>query len=213
MKNILVIDDHPVFVDGITSFIRNVLPNSNIVTCVNGDETLKQLHRSIGFDWIFLDINLPDVSGLELLKQFLELKVLANVIVVSSDENPETIHAALELHANGFISKQFNTDVFKKCMQTIERGGVYLDKQQAQSLKNYREGIFIEKKYIQENISERQQEALLMISKGLSNQEIAALMNISESTVKTHISLLMNLFEADNRSHCVAEAKRLGFTL
>lgn len=211
MEHILVVDDHPIFVDGITALIKNIFPSAQIVTCSNGKETLEQLQKSIHFDWVFLDINLPDMSGFDLLQQFLSLKLLANIIIVSSDENPETIHTALELHANGFISKQFNTEVFKKCLQCIENGNVYLDEQQAQLLKNYREGVYIEKIHIQNHISERQLEALQMIAKGYSNQEIAELMNITPSTVKTHISLLMSLFEADNRSHCVAEARRLGF--
>ncbi len=64
-----------------------------------------------------------------------------------------------------------------------------------------------------DNISERQIKALHFIAKGFSNQEIAKRMDVTQSTVKTHISLLLNLFEADNRSHCVAEARRLGFEL
>ncbi len=211
MEQILVVDDHPIFVDGISALLKNIVPNANIVACINGKDALHQLQKPIQFDWVFLDINLPDTTGIDLLKQFLSLKILANVVIVSSDENPETIHQCLELHANGFISKQFNKDIFEQCIQTIERGNVYLEEKQSQLVKNYREGIYVEKTHILKHISERQSEALQMIAKGYSNQEIADMMNVTQSTVKTHISLLMSLFEVDNRSHCVAEARRLGF--
>jgi len=209
-EKILVIDDHPIFIDGALTVIKNILPKYAVVACSNGQEALSQIQKSDRIGWIFLDIKLPDISGLELLHKFLDLKLLANVVIVSSDENPETIHTALALHANGFISKQFNRESFEKCISTIERGEIYLDEHHALLVKNYREGIYIEKKFIHDHISERQLEALVMISKGFSNHEIALQMNVTESTVKTHISLLMDLFYADNRSHCVAEARRLG---
>ncbi len=211
MEKILIVDDHPIFVDGMTEVIKDIFPGSDVVTCNNGHSALSQIHKAVHFDWIFLDVNLPDISGFELLKQFLELKLLSNVIIVSSDESPETIHTVLELHANGFISKQFNRDLFNICIRSVEMGDIYLDNQLTLLLKNYREGIYLEQKYIQEHIRERQLEALQMIERGMSNQEIAELMNITKSTVKTHISTLMELFNVDNRSRCVAEARRLGF--
>ncbi len=210
MEHILVIDDHPIFIDGITALLKSIVPDSNIVTCANGKSALQQLQKTTQFDWIFLDIKLPDLTGIDLLKEFLNLKILTHVVIVSSDENPETIHQCLELHANGFISKKFNKNIFEQCIQTIKKGNIYLEKEQAHLVKNYQEGIYVEKSHILKHISERQSEALQMIAKGYSNQEIATLMNITQSTVKTHISLLINLFEVDSRSHCVAKARRLG---
>lgn len=210
MESILIIDDHPIFVEGMKALVHSVMPDADIKSCENGNEALKMTDFPNQFDWIFLDINLPDMTGFELLKQFYNKRLLANVLIISSDENPESIHQALDLHANGYISKQFNADIFKQCISTVNNGEVYLDDRHTLLLQNYREGIFLEKKHIEKSLSERQREALFLIEKGMSNQEIAELMNVTQSTVKTHISLLMNLFSADNRSHCVAEAKRLG---
>ena len=62
---------------------------------------------------------------------------------------------------------------------------------------------------IEETISERQRQTLLLVVKGYSNKEIAESLGISENTVKTHVSSLISLFDTDNRTHCAAEARRL----
>ena len=66
-----------------------------------------------------------------------------------------------------------------------------------------------EKQLIEESISNRQKQILLMLVKGYNNKEIAQNLGISESTANTQVSSLISIFKADNRTHCVAEARRM----
>ena len=209
-EKILIIDDHPVFLTGIAALLERIIPCSEIVTASNGKDALLTIQDRPAFDWIFLDIILPDITGTDLLKKFLEIKLLANIIVVSSDDSAQLINDVIERRADGFISKQFNHKEFENCISTIEQGDIYLSMQHKQQLKNYREGVYAERNFVKNNLSERQKQALLMIAKGYSNQEISLQMKVTQSTVKSHVARLMDLFDADNRTHCVAEARRLG---
>ena len=208
---ILITDDHPSYLEGVTSILHSIIPKATILTALNGADTLTHLRQNPDIDWILLDINLPDCSGIELLQQFKKLKTIANIIVITADNSPDLIDQALNHHVNGFLTKDFNHQILSDCFHHIENDLIFLTAEHSRQLKNYRESILLEKKQIVEHLSERLKQTLLMIAKGYSNQEISISLGISGSTVKKHVGSLITLFEADNRTHCVAEARRLKF--
>jgi DNA-binding NarL/FixJ family response regulator len=210
-EKILIIDDHPSYLEGVSLLLKSILPNAVIVSALNGKATREILVQYSGIDWILLDINLPDCSGIGLIQHFKDIKLLANIIVITSEDDPDLIDQSLRLHANGFLTKDFNREVLSECIKVIKNGGIFLTQKHAKQLENYRESLFREKQLIENAISQRQQQTLLLIAKGYSNSEIAEYLGISESTVKTHVSSLISLFDSDNRTHCVAEARRLKF--
>jgi len=208
---ILVADDHPSYVEGVSLLLQSFLPKPLIITALNGTEVLSQLKQNIDVEWILLDMNLPDYSGIELLKRFNKTKLIAHVIVVTAENNPDIIDQVLKLHANGFLTKNFDRKLLEKCFHTIENDTIFLTPEHARQLNDYRESILLEKEHIEESMSGRHIQTLTLIAKGYSNSEIATSLCISESTVKKHSSALLDIFEADNRTHCVAEARRLKF--
>lgn len=208
-EKVLIIDDHPVVLDGITLSLGEVMNDAILLTALNGAQACDVVKKQKDIDWIFLDVNLPDINGVELIKAFEKMKVTANVIILSSDDSPSIIDSALKQHACGFLSKSFNKIELQKCIDTVERGQIYLSKEHQQQLKIFRVSVLKEKQSIEENMSERQFQTLQLLASGYSNQEIASSLKIVESTVKSHVHALMAIFDADNRTHCVSEARRL----
>lgn len=206
---ILMIDDHPSFVEGAFLLLQSIIPNAVQLTAHSGEETLALIKQQPDIDWIFLDIKLPDISGIALLEHFKKHKIVASIVIMTSETSPAIIDQVIKQHVSGFLTKDFSRQTLSDCIKTIENGGTFLAREHAQQLKNYRESLLREKQLIEEAISERQKQTLLLVVKGYSNKEIAENLGISESTVKTHVSSLINLFDADNRTHCVAEARRL----
>lgn len=208
-ETILIVDDHPVVLDGLALMLQELRPNASIIKVLNAVEALQEIDAHKTFDWMFLDIHLPDISGLELLSKLRANKVLSNMIMLSSEISPEIMEEAFILNVNGILSKNSSRQLFNDCFIAIDKGNVFLTDEHSNELKYYRDSQLQEKQHIQQKISPRQIETLLMISKGYSNREISNSMLITESTVKSHVSKLMELLNADNRTHCVSRAQRL----
>jgi len=208
-EKILVIDDHPIVLDGVILALKELMTDGEYITAKDGAEAINAIKHHGDIDWIFLDIKLPDIDGIELIKTFERKRVTANLIVFSSDSNPGVIHRALEQHANGFLSKSFTRSELRRCIKEVEQGKIFLTQEHRRQLKHYRDSILREKQLIENNMSDRQLQTLKLLASGYSNQEIAESLEIVESTVKSHVHALMALLNADNRTHCVAEARRL----
>ena len=208
---VLLIDDHPIFLEGVTVILKDIVPDCEFFLANNGVEGIEHIDQHPGLDWIYIDVNLPDINGIELLRVITERKVLTPVILFSADINLDIIDQAFKNHASGFLSKTFTRGIFEECMSEIEAGNTYLAPELKSDLKSYREGVLLERQNIENELSKRQQETLLYVAKGYSNAEIASSLGITESTVKSHVSASISAFSADNRTHCVAEARRLGF--
>jgi len=208
-ETILIIDDHPVVLEGLSLMLKKIRHQATLLTAPNANEALELIAMNNDVDWLFIDINLPDMSGISLVKELRTMNILSNMILMSGEIEPAKVEEAMQLQINGILSKAFDRDMFAQCFTSIELGEVYMSQQHADELKYYKQSQLLEKQHLDKNISARQYQTLLMISKGFSNKEIAKHMGISESTVKSHVSALMALFEADNRTHCVSEAQRL----
>ena len=207
---ILVVDDHPIFRDGVSAILRDIQPSATILVAGSGTEALAQVKQHRDIDWIFLDIKLPDLEASALLPMFDRLNLFASVVIVSSEDNPETIDAMLRAGANGFLSKTSDQSEFNKCMKQIEAGRFYIQASAVAGLQHFREVVLVERRCITDSLSSRQHEVLALLASGLSNSEIGASLSISESTVKSHVSCLLEALAADSRTHCVAQARRLG---
>ena len=206
---ILIVDDHPVVLDGLALILGDLFPGSDIITASDGLSANALVDTYLDFDWIFLDVKLPDVSGVDLLEQFEASKLTAHTVILSSDNDPGVIDSVLKKNASGFLAKSFNRSELLECIAVIESGQNYLGKELAKELAHFRQYTLSEQKRIESRLTERQHETLLLLATGYSNKEIAVSFNIAESSVKSRVKSLMELFGADNRTHCVHEAKRL----
>jgi len=207
---LLIVDDHPIFLDGVSNILLNIYPDATILKATTGKEALTQSTLYDEIDWIFLDLKLPDCNAIELLPKLNKLNLFASVIIVSSEDQPEVIDNVLTAGANGFLSKISEKNEFIKCIQQVEQGKHYVQESMRESLQHYQNIVLSELRHIQNNLSPRQHEVLALLSNGLSNSEIGRTLTISESTVKSHVSQLMTTLEADSRTHCVFEARRIG---
>lgn len=208
-EKVLIVDDHPIVLDGLRLLLSDVMNGPQVFTACSGSQALNVVENNKDIDWIFLDVNLPDIDGIDLMMSMESKKITANIVVLSSDSSPSVTDRALKHHANGFLSKSFVQSDLVDCIGAIEQGNIFLMPQLQPQLKSYRNSVLLEKQLIEAQISNRQMQTLKLLVTGNSNLEIAKSLGIVESTVKSHIHALMTLFNADNRTHCAAEARRL----
>ena len=179
MYNIIITDDHPLLIDGLRA-ILSPASDLNICATTNNGKQLFQLLTKQSADLVILDINLPEINGIEvatiLKNRYPEIKVLC----ISTYYSKSLMERLKAIPVDGFIPKQINSPVVLNSVYEILKGkNVFI--------KSNTENPF-EKEAPKEIIllSEREKEVLRWIKKGLSSKEIAAKLFLSIYTIDTH---------------------------
>ncbi|MEM7521519.1 MAG: response regulator transcription factor [Pseudomonadota bacterium] len=205
----LIVDDHPMFCDALELTLRSICDFDHMRTAHSIGEAIATLARQEPPALVVLDLNLPDVSGLDGLMKVVAAVGPAPVIVVSSLTDNRIITSALKLGAAGFVPKHASRTVFNAAIASISAGDV-----------------FVPESFVPTDVPNRQSEALRMLSSltpqqgrilkymsdGLLNKQIAFELAIAEATVKAHVTAIMRKLGVQNRTQAVLVAKEAKFT-
>jgi two-component system invasion response regulator UvrY len=174
---VLVVDDHAVVRDGLRRLLVT-LPNVEISEAASGREALSFVQRQ-PFDLILLDLHLPGIGGIELLRRLLLVGPSVRIIVFSM--HAETMYAAraLQAGARGYVSKNASPEELQIALRRVLDGGRYVEKEIAQELAVH--GAVDSDPWNQ--LTERDLEILRLLSEGRSLAQIAAAIGLSYKTV------------------------------
>jgi DNA-binding NarL/FixJ family response regulator len=209
--NILLIDDHALFRQGLV-FLLGDLGQSMTFEEANTCEQALQF-KNQAFDLILLDLYMPGRNGLGALKSIRETFERSSVVIVSGDEDPDTVRKAIDAGATGYVPKSSNPSVMIQALRLVLAGGIYLPRVALRADRNadrmdYTRQIAqqdaaaaIENRH--EQLTERQQSVLKLAVRGLSNRAIGETMHLSENTVKTHLSGAFKILNVKNRTEAV----------
>ncbi len=181
---ILLVDDHTLFRNGL-KMLLGTLPGYEVTgEASNGMEFLELIARQ-DYDIVFLDIEMPEINGIEAAKKAIALKPELRIITLSMYGDEEYYDKMVEAGAKGFLLKNTNLQEVKTAIDTVMAGGNYFSQELMQNLlRNYK--LIRESKEAEVDLSEREIEILLLICSGLSNQEIGDQLFISKRTVEKH---------------------------
>lgn len=196
---LLIVDDHPLFVQGMKTFLE-----SNgyevVATAKSGAEALLKYEMTEP-DLVLMDLQMSYCNGLETMELLLKDYPMAKVVFLSACEDELSIVKALEGGANGFLLKGMEPNDFLKELDNCNKGKISLAKEinlfAIKNLKNKEELTRI-------NLTERQIEILRYIVQGETYKEIAKSLNLKEVTVKYHINEVISKFCLNNRSELIA---------
>lgn len=205
----LVIDDHPVFITALESLLKDMRRDIGIDTATSAEEALRHIEYHPDYEFILLDLSMPGLDGFAFLRALQQRKLPIPVIIVSSSEEPETIHACINAGAVGYIPKSYDLDQMAKAIERIHDGEIYLPQELTQSTARTDEAA-IRQRCEQIGISDKTYQVLVWLAKSKTNKEIANEMNISVHTVKAHLAKLQERLQTSNRMDTVMEAIRLG---
>lgn len=204
----LVIDDHPLFCDALELTLKSVAQFTTIKTadCLEG--ALALLDGVEPPSLIILDLNLPDVRGLDGLIRLKRHAEKTPVIIASSMTDNAIISGAIVAGAAGFVPKHSPRAVFKEAIEHIERGDVYKPAGYVESSSTNERDETVSRL---SSLTNQQARILDLICEGKLNKQIAFDLTIAETTVKAHVTAIMRKLGVQSRTQAVLIAQDARF--
>ena len=199
-----MIDDHPLFCEALNLTLRSVADFSDVRTAGSLDAALDQLRDGPLPSLILLDLNLPDVDGLDGLMRLKRAADQLPIIVVSSMADNAIIGNAIVAGASGFVPKHSPSPVFRDAVSTVAKGGIYKPT-------GFVEGEGCEGRHQNlkrmSSLTNQQARILELICEGKLNKQIAFDLSIAETTVKAHVTAIMRKLGVQSRTQAVLVAQ------
>jgi Response regulator containing a CheY-like receiver domain and an HTH DNA-binding domain len=200
-SSILLIDDHPMLRNGVKQLINTINNFEIIGETGSGIEGVK-LAETLDPDIILLDINMNDVSGLEILRYLREKNISSRIIMFTVSDAKEDIITSLKTGADGYLLKDMEPEDFLKALKDISEGKVIMDEAISHIILNYMrddKNQTTNQSHDINLLTPREHEIFNLLVQGLSNKVIAKELDIVESTVKVHIKSIFKKLNFKSR--------------
>lgn len=212
MKKALLVDDHAFLRDALALLMAQEFPFLTLLQAGDLAQARQLLALHPDVQLVLLDLTLPDGHGLDLLPQ-LRATTDATLVVMSADDSNETILAAIQAGAAGYIPKTLESARMLAALRVVMAGGVYLPPRLLAPPPAAPVAPSGSRDPADLGFSPRQGEVLRMLIEGKPNKLIARALDMSESTVKTHLAAIFRKLDANSRTQAVVAAARLGLRL
>lgn len=208
---ILIVDDHQLFLDGIRHILNKLDPAATVTETTRADHAIEILESGQDFDLVLIDLSMPGMDGASILQRMHARGVWLPLVVVSAEQDIRTIKGVLDMGALGFIPKTHNSQQMLAALRRILEADIYVPPELQKQLESHNAQRTPAPEDMKHNgVTKRQYEVLQLLAKGYSNKQIASSLFLTEHTVKAHVSALFSSFQASNRTECVQVARRRG---
>lgn len=211
--SILIVDDHPLFREGLKTIIERSNRFEVVGEAGNGKEGLKKT-RKFKPDLVMVDLSLPDTSGIQLTRDIRNTFSHIKVIIVTMHSKVDYIAEAFQAGANGYVVKESAAEGLMKGLETVLKGEYFLDSavssQVVETLMKLpgKETKITDAQY--GTLTAREQEILRLLAEGLSAKEIGEKLFISPKTVENHRANIMNKLDLHSTIELVRYSAKLG---
>lgn len=204
--NLLLVDDHALFREGLRALLANLSPDLTVHETSTVDGAIDEC-RNCQYRMVLLDLGLADSTGLETLDRFRDGAPGVPVVVLSGEQEPRHIRAAIDHGAVGFVPKSHTSELMIAALRFIISGGIYLPPNLLGQDMNPAPADVLQR------LSPRQQSVYQMLLQGFPNKAIARELGLSEGTIKAHVSAIFQIIGARNRVDAVVIAARSGLRI
>lgn len=204
MIRILVVDDHPVVREGLVASLEDE-PEFEVVGEAGSAKEAMSMVAARKPDIILLDLELPEVTGLEAIPTLIAAHSASKVLILTAYDTDERVLGALRAGARGYLLKGASLEEIARAIRAVHAGESYLEPRIASKVLTQ-----LGPRKRPTALSEREREVLRKIAGGHSNKQIAQALGITERTVKFHVTSIRNKLGAENRAQAVALAAQRG---
>jgi DNA-binding NarL/FixJ family response regulator len=197
---ILIVDDHPVVCSGLTSMLSAQIGIEVVGSAASGEEALAIVQRDRP-DIMLLDLRMPGMDGIGVLKALGRMEHTTRVVVLTSFEKEEDIYRAIRAGAQGYLLKDTTESEMVAAISVVHSGKRYIPRHIAARLAD---------RLMRSDLTARELQTLELLAQGSTNKQIAGALNISDNTVRHHVNNIMEKLQVTDRTEAVATALRNG---
>ncbi|MBH0173815.1 response regulator transcription factor [Fictibacillus sp. 23RED33] len=221
---IAIIDDHRLFREGVKRILDMEDQFSVVAEGDDGSEA-ENIVRDHNPDVVLMDINMPNINGVEATRRLVEKSPGTKVIILSIHDDETYVSHAVQTGASGYLLKEMDADSLIEAVRVVADGGAYLHPKITYNLlnefrrlstsnsKQQSKAGFVEVEYRKplHILTRRECEVLQLLADGRSNRTIGEELYISEKTVKNHVSNILQKMNVNDRTQAVVEAIKNGW--
>jgi len=209
--NVLMIDDHVMFLQGMKNLLNVLVPELRVETAGEMSNAIKLVELA-EFDLVLLDWHLADCNGEESIRRLRDAGCMARIVVLSGDTNATMIRNTVDLGAAGFIPKKYSSEMMVAALEQVLAGRIFLPLETL----NAAPPPAVESTAAAGHdprlagLTPRQMDVYRAAARGLPNKLIARQLDIAESTVKAHLTAVYTALGVRNRTEAAYQASREG---
>lgn len=211
---ILVIDDHRIFADGLSLMLQQLDGSFRVDTLYTAGPIITNLEELVKYNLVLIDLHMPNLSGADFLRALATHKVFIPVIIISGSEEISDVERCLRLGARGFIPKSLPSPEVLEAVNRVLANNIFLPKALSEAVDwsrcNPQLNLSQSDPTSVNGLRPRQIEVLSLMYQGYSNSKIAVVLGVSESAIKSHISIIFKALSVKNRTMAVKAALDLG---
>jgi DNA-binding NarL/FixJ family response regulator len=193
---VIVVDDHPLFRDGLSGLLATV-PDVDVVDAVGTGEDAVRRTVELAPDVVLMDLNLPGIPGLEATRRILAQAPSVAVLVLTMVDDDDSVLAALQVGARGYLLKGAVQEEVLAAIRAVAGGGAVFGPGVAEGVLAGRAG---RQRGYGAQLTDREAEVLSLIAAGRSNPEIARELALSLKTVQNHVSRVLAKMQVKDRT-------------
>ncbi|MGG3912708.1 response regulator [Rossellomorea vietnamensis] len=218
--NIVIIDDHQLFREGVKRILE-FEPSFNVVAEGDDGSEAMNLVEAHEPDVVLMDINMPEINGVEATRELMDKYPDTKVIILSIHDDENYVNHALKTGALGYLLKEMDSDALVDAVKIVAEGGSYVHPKvthnlvaEYKRLANAQNSGGFQQSEVRRPLhllTRRECEVLQMLADGKSNRGIGEGLYISEKTVKNHVSNILQKMNVNDRTQAVVTAIKNGW--
>ncbi|NOZ71998.1 MAG: response regulator transcription factor [Chloroflexi bacterium] len=210
MIHVAIVDDHPLVRAGLQSVLATASDIRVIAEGTSGAEALRLVIRDRP-DVLVLDVHLPDMSGVEVMRQLREKGLTTAILILTVSDEKELVFGLLDAGANGYVLKDDALEILVAAVRAVARGESWLSPTVANLVLHRHEGE-AEKIILNPDLplTPREREVLMLLAQGLDNAAIAQHLVLTKRTVQNHVSNIYGKLGVASRTEAALLAIRHG---
>jgi DNA-binding NarL/FixJ family response regulator len=206
---LLLVDDHGLFRGGLRLLLGAMQRDLDILEADSCGDALQLMQQHHDIRLCLIDLTLRGENGMSVIALLKEINPAVVTVIVSGDESPATIYAALDAGAMGYVPKSVSPEIMVQALQLVLAGGIYLppsliDAKRQESDASDGSNVKFS------DLTERQLQVLQCLLRGWPNKLICRDLNISDNTLKGHLAAIYRTLDVKSRTQAVIEAGRMG---